>query len=1008
MSHPFGDLITQHLHRKHSLSQAKLAEGILQDPSIIGKMCKGQRLNGPHARERVCAIIDWLRQQGALNALDEANALLSAAGMTGLRADEPAEVALLDQLSAQSVPHHRSLTATTLRTSAPTPVPGHQQEIAIEPGAPMLEPVAPTRNGDVEQLSSGWPQRAHLSPSYFFPTQPKHNLPAQTTPLIGRAQELADLAQLLVEPATRLVTILGAGGIGKTRLSIAVAAMVASQFADGVCFVPLADVETPQAILPTIATKLKLPDVGAVDARQLLYNLLRTKNLLLVLDNLEHLIDGSTALSDLLQQVPHLTLLVTSQERLNLVEEWLYPLEGLSYPSAESFASSAEYGAITLFVQCTRKSRPDFDPALEWSHIAAICRLVEGLPLGIELAASWVRIMSCAEIADQLAQDADFLTSPLRNLPTRHRSLRALIERSWQLLTLEEQVSLRQLAVFRSGFDRQAAETVAGATPTLLAALVDKSLIRRQPAGRFDMHGLLHHFAADKLADVPQLQTQVRARHAAFYADLAARAGWELEAGENSAKKAIPSEASNLLAAWRWATETQNQGILQRMVKPLANYYVYAGWQDETRRAFAAAIQALRDAAPNAEQPCLLGSLLLRMAMADPAFRVKERYTTLSEAVRLLEQASPRDDLDLALAYGEFAMASATLGHNQAAAALLEKALALVQSAGSALGEGYILLKLGLLKGGWGRMREGTEHLEKAIRRLEGVDSDVLMHCNHILGATWMTRGFYQRAETLLQQGLTYAVTHLRNLRAGYIVRELAQLKTLTGNFPEALHYFQEAHARLDPLNLRADVTVGASLVSPAVLARLRGEPDAEQQLVDAVATARQLGFQQRFATALHHLSRLRHEQHNYEGALALLEEAITIARQIDFRYATSLILVQQGHSWMALNQPEKARRCYAEALQIASDEGIDRIALDALCGIATLLEQAGNVEGATSFLELVHDHPASEYETRCRADERLNQMSQVVSVASTEEKHHVDHTFALAEAIRVALQWLC
>ncbi|HMN28003.1 MAG TPA: tetratricopeptide repeat protein, partial [Caldilineaceae bacterium] len=412
--------------------------------------------------------------------------------------------------------------------------------------------------------------------------------------------------------------------------------------------------------------------------------------------------------------------------------------------------------------------------------------------------------------------------------------------------------------------------------------------------------------------------------------------------------------------------------------------------------------------APNAEQTGLLGSLLLRMAMADPAFRVQERYTTLSEAVRRLEQASPRDDLDLALAYGEFAMANATLGHNQAAATLLEKALVLVQSAGNALGEGYTLLKLGLLKGGWGRLQEGTEHLETAIRRLEGVDSDVVMHCTHILGATWMTRGFYQRAEALLQQALTYAVTNLRNLRAGYIRRELAQLKTLTGNFPEALHYFQEALARLEPLNLRAEVTVGASLLSPGVLARLRGEPDAEQQLVDAVATARQLGFQQRFATALHHLSRLRHEQRNYQGALALLDEALTIARQIDFRYATSLILGQQGHSWTALGQTDKARRCYAEALQIARDEGIDRIVLDALCGVATLLEQAGNGEGATSFLALAHDHPASEYETRRRAEERLNRMSQVVSVASTEEERTTDRSFALAEATRVALQWLC
>ena len=844
---------------------------------------------------------------------------------------------------------------------------------------------------------------AALLPATAFPV---YNLPVQAMPFVGRDTEIAAILELLAQPACRLVTIAGAGGMGKTLLSMAVAATAAARFADGVCFVPLAHVETPQAMLPAIAARLELADVGAVDTRQLLYSALRTKNLLLVLDNLEHLIDGVNSLSDLLQQAPKLSILVTSQERLNLVEEWLYPLEGLAYPLAESSAPDVEYGAVTLFIQCVRKSQPDFDPASEWSHIATICRLVEGLPLGLELAASWVCVLACAEIADQLAQNADFPTSPLRNLPTRHRSLRALFERTWQLLTPEEQMALCQLAIFRNGFDRRAAETVVSATPTLLAALLDKSLIRRQPTGRFDMHGLLHRFATEKLADMPQLQAQASARHALFYADLAARAGWELKSGEDAAKKALPSESANLLAAWRWATETQHEDVIRRMVKPLANYYDYVGWHDETRRAFAAAVQALRVTAPNPLQTGLLGSLLLRVAKADPPFRVQERYTTLDEAVRLLEQATPEDDLDLALAYSEFALASTSLGHNQAATALLEKALALFRSVGSALGEGHTTLKLGLLKLGWGRAQEGTVHLETAIRLLEHVDNDAVLRCTHILGGTLTMRGFYPRAEALLQQALTYAVTNRRNLRAGYIMRELAELKTFTGNFSEALYYYQEAYARLEPLNLRAEVIIG-SLLTPGVLARLCGKPDAEQQLVDAVATARRIGFKQRLATALHHLSRFRHDQRNDEGALALLEEALAIAREIDFRYATSLILIQQGHSWVALGQPDQARPCYVEALRIARDEGIDRIALDALWGVAVLLEQAGNNEGAMTFLHLAHDHPASEYETKQRTAARLSRMRQATSGASLGEERNIDHDFQLAEAIKVALQWL-
>ncbi|MEZ4684454.1 MAG: AAA family ATPase, partial [Caldilineaceae bacterium] len=280
MSHPFGDLLSQHLHRKHGLSQAKLAAGILQDPSIIGKMCKGQRLTGPQARERVVAIMAWLQRQGALMTVAEANALLAAAGMAVLRASEPSEAALLQQLAARpAIPPLMIPPLTPLGTNLPT---------------------SSLFRGRTEERA-------------------KHNLPAQATPFVGRNREMAAVLELLGRPACRLVTIAGAGGMGKTRLSIAVAAAATSRFAHGICFVPLANVETPQAILPTIAAKLDLPDVGTVEPRQLLYSALCTKNLLLVLDNLEHLIDGANDLAALLQQAPQLTILVTSQERLNLV-----------------------------------------------------------------------------------------------------------------------------------------------------------------------------------------------------------------------------------------------------------------------------------------------------------------------------------------------------------------------------------------------------------------------------------------------------------------------------------------------------------------------------------------------------------------------------------------------------------------------------------------------------------------------------------------------------------------
>lgn len=335
------------------------------------------------------------------------------------------------------------------------------------------------------------------------PPPPISSLPALFTPLVGREVELAALARLLRNPQCRLLTLIGQVGIGKTRLAIEVASTQGELFPDGVYFVPLVSLPSPEFIVPTIADALGFTLSASIDPKLQLLNHLREKCLLLVLDGLEHLLEGAGLLAELLQQAPALKLLVTSCERLSLQAEWLFVLQGLPVPPFDQVQQAEEYGAVKLFVRSAGQAQVGFKlSAEERPWVVRICQLVEGMPLAIELAAVWVRLLSCREIAQEIERTLDFLSASARDLPERHRSMRAAFDHSWHLLSIEEQQALAKLSIFRGCFQREAAAEVAGVSLPLLTALVDKSLLRCNQChetGRYSLHELIRQYAADKL-----------------------------------------------------------------------------------------------------------------------------------------------------------------------------------------------------------------------------------------------------------------------------------------------------------------------------------------------------------------------------------------------------------------------------------------------------------------------------------------------------------------------------
>ena len=314
--------------------------------------------------------------------------------------------------------------------------------------------------------------------------------------------------------------------------------------------------------------------LGGSDPTEQLAHFLKPRELLLVLDNFEHLLESVNLLCDLLLAAPHLKMLVTSREVLNLRAEWVFPVEGLSFPPQDHGESIDHFDAVRLFVNRARHVRRDFALPNERDAVAQICRLLDGSPLGIELAASWLTTLSSAEIAAEIQRGLDFLTTSLHDMPERHRSIRAVFDQSWQRLTADEQRVLAKLTVFRGGCRRDAAVEVAGADLSTLSSLVAQSMLYLRESGRYDLHELLRQYAEARLHEAPEEEQAAHDLHCAYYAQSLSEIEPQLKGkGYLEALDAIQEEIDNVRAAWRWAVTHDRQDDIQRSMHSIMLFF---------------------------------------------------------------------------------------------------------------------------------------------------------------------------------------------------------------------------------------------------------------------------------------------------------------------------------------------------------------------------------------------------------------------------------------------------
>jgi predicted ATPase/DNA-binding SARP family transcriptional activator len=793
----------------------------------------------------------------------------------------------------------------------------------FEPQGGQIEIITEEKGIVIEQPLTG-DTRLERSP---IPT----NIPPQPTNFVGREGELDALVELINYRENRLVTLVGPGGIGKTRLALEFAerqlqsitlftenkGQPSSPFPNGIYLVSLEPLISIESILPAIAEAMRYRlDRGEIQ----LMGYLREKRLLLVMDNFEHLLDGADIISRILDSAPDVHILVTSRERLRLHQEQVVPLHGLEYPEPALVGSAAEYSSGKLFLQAAHRQRPDITlDDSENEYLARICRLVEGMPLALELAATWTNTLPLSHIATEIQRNFDFLAAEFRNIPPRHHSLRAVIDVSWEQLLPAEQTMFSQLSIFRGGFSRDAAAKISGARIQSLSTLVDKSLLRySKTQDRYYIHELLRQYGADKLTEQYDEVGDLHNRHSLYYCQWFADQvgpGPLKTKGQKTVLDEMTAELENARAAWTWAIGKHHLKRLKSETSAFGMYYVWRGGFLEGERIFRSFASHLSDVDELADAD----SALLRASILNwQAFFLSE-LGDKTQAISLLVESQ-----DLLGSYRLAGMDTRVLQAQNlvtitradssqsfdARLGNLAHARDLYKGFGQPYGVSYALNTGGRIAMVTGRLNEARKFFKESMEIYESIGNQLGRAVSLTgLGNLAFAQNKYEDAERLLRQSVDIAA-------------EMEDLERIT----------------------IASIYLGTVYLYSGKFER------AKRVLEQCVASSTDLGLQPRHAASLYYLGYILLHLGEYNQAVECGKEALALAEQTIEEEIISQCILLFGATALANSAFTEARLRFEEAAKAHDLRRFARVVFGEDCGqvgLGTALLQLGRMDEA-------------------------------------------------------------
>lgn len=790
-------------------------------------------------------------------------------------------------------------------------------ELGVKPEDATQDLVAQIRTGALTGMRPREPAA--------FPTPP--------TPFVGRQAERQRLDDYLASGDRRLLTLYGPGGIGKTRLALATAADQAPLWRDGVWFVPVADVPDPAHLPEALAARLKQPGADRpLDAAQLV-GFLRSKELLLILDSFEHLAAGAALILAILRWAPEVRILVTSRTCLGLEGEWALHLGGLEVPPepVATVADAEGCSAVQLFVQSARRAAPDFALSpTNLPHVVRICRLVAGLPLGIELAAAWVRLFPSRQIADQIQKSPDFLHNPRMESTERHHSLRATFQYSYKLLPRPEQVLFRRLSVFRGGFTPDAASQVVGASPSQLSRLLDRSLLQALPSRRLDLHPVLRDYAAEELASGRHEEWETRARHCRTYLSFVQeREGLLRGEDPKEVLEEIEAELGNLRQAWGWALSQAWIEEIEASIGALSHFYDLAGMYREALELFGSAADRMLVLAPEeAAAWRARGRLLVEQSRFLLQSADYARASKVAESAAGLAHRG-QDDLAQATARRIWGEALWRQGDHPAARSQLESALVMARTVVDTAGTAG-----------------------RAARQVE-------IDCLSSLGAACWIHGDRDQARGFLQQALQMATADHNRHDEAKLLTSLGVCALEEGRYAEARDRFRQSLSMRRALGDRRGESITLGNLGNLLL-YLGAYAQARAHYERALCIQQQTGARNDEALSVGNMSLVYHYLGEDGTALEYSRQALQIAQETGELRTEGAMWMKLGHALAGLGVLDEAARAYQNSVALRRQMGWTNVATEPLAGLARVALAVGDLAQAEACAREILEHLAT------------------------------------------------